>query len=335
MAHPLAFADFLETIGAPAKRHLRAGGLPAYDTRPDQFVKLSSAWAAFYSAARAEDEDLGWYVGQYVGDKRLSQTILENTEHAPSLYRGLQEFVRLVSSEASDLGLGIEERKDDIVLNAHYPTLKAAIGYAPSQAYQLPVYLSVIRHYLGEHWCPEEIGIEAKSLPRGAEVCFPNTLIRTSQERGYIVVPRKLLSIPAQNAVDLRQATDLLLTADLSFADRLRLLLRPYVTEGIPTKRFAAALMDTSQRTLSRRLRESGLSFRELLDELNFDIARELLGTSLSIREIARRVGYDDQAHFTRMFRRIGGICPSEFRKHLATCDTRGSRRADPASQSL
>ena len=325
MAHPLAFADFLDKIGAPAKRHLRASGLPAYANEPSQFVKLSSAWAAFDSAANAEGEDFGWYVGQYVGDKSLSQKMLKNTEYAPSLYRGLQAFVRLVSSEASDLGLGIEEREDDILLYTYYPTLKGTTGYLSSQAYQLPLYLAVIRHYLGEHWCPEEIGIEAKSIPKGAEACFPNSRIRTGQERGYIVLPRKVLSTAPRDTADLRQAPDLLLTEHLSFADRLRLLLRPYLAEGIPTKRFAAELMDTSQRTMARRLRESGLSFRALLDELHFDIAKELLGSSLSIREIAGRVGYDDQAHFTRMFRRMGGICPSEFRKHVATCDTSGS----------
>lgn len=45
--------------------------------------------------------------------------------------------------------------------------------------------------------------------------------------------------------------------------------------------------------------------------------ARQLLdGGRLSIGEIARRVGYDDQLYFSRVFRRVHGISPSDYRAH-------------------
>ena len=316
MAHPLAFATFLDVIGAPARRHLRAGGLPAYADNPDMYVKVSSAWAAFDSAAKAEGEGFGWHVGQYHGENGINEILLQRSEHAPTLYRGLHELVRLISSEASDLGLGIEERKDDILLYTHYPCLKSMPGYMSSQGYQLPAYLALIRHYLGAHWFPEEIGIESNHIPKAAAICFSNSRIRTGQERGYISIPRNVLSTPPPDAIDLGRHPDISLNNELQFADRLRVLLLPYLAEGIPPKRFAAELMDTSPRTLARRLRECRLSFRGLLDELHFDVSKDLLlTTNLSIREIAARVGYDDPAHFTRMFRRIGGISPMDFRR--------------------
>lgn len=326
VAHPLAFAGLLEAIGAPAKRHLRAGGLPAYAGDPDMFVKLGNAWATFDSAARAEGEDFGWYVGRYVGEKGISEKLLQRAEYAPTLYRGLNELVGLISSEASDLGLGIEEREADILLYTYYPSLRGSTGYLSSQGYQLPAYLSFIRHYLGAHWLPDEVGIEAKRAPKGARLCFPNVRIRTGQERGYIAVPRDVLNTPPPHVIESTKAADLLLTGDLSFADRLRLLLRPYLAERIPTREFAARLTEMSERSLLRRLRESGLTYRALLDYLLFEEAKDLLRESrLSIREIASRVGYSDPAHFSRMFRRIGGISPSEFRKLEQGLVTRGS----------
>lgn len=316
MAHPLAFAKLLDVIGAPTKRHFRAGQLPAYADDPDLFVKVSCAWAAFDSAARAEDEDFGWYVGQYVGENGISSKLLRRTEHAPTLYRGLKELVRLISSEASDIGLGIEEREDDILLYTHYPFLKGSRGYLSSQGYQLPAYVSLIRHYLGAQWSPAEIGVEAKRIPRAATTCFPESRIRTGQERGYIVIPRAVLSTRDPSARSRSGSSKIILTDKLSFADKLRMLLRPYLAEGIPTKQFAAGLMDTSPRTLARRLQECRVSFRSLLDELHFDAGGKLLRSSaLSISDIAERVGYENPAHFSRMFRRVGGICPSEFRK--------------------
>lgn len=316
MAHPLMFARILALIGASPRRHFRAGGLPVYTEDPNTFVKVSCAWNTFDSAAKAEGEDFGWYVGQFVGESGVSAKLLQRSEYAPTLYRGLQEFARLVSSEASDIGLGIEERKEDILLYTHYPRLRDMPGYLSSQAYQLPAYLAIMRHYLGTDWCPPEIGIEANHVTKGAQLCFPNSHIRARQERGYIAVPRAVLSAPPQDSIRTNQLAEILPNAELSFADRLRVLLSPYLAEGIPKKEFAAQLMDTSPRTMSRRLGECGLSYRGLLNELQFEQAKHLLLTSgMGIAEIATMIGYDDQAHFTRMFRRIGGISPLEYRK--------------------
>jgi AraC-like DNA-binding protein len=326
MAHPLAFASSLKAIGAPAERYFRNCGLPAYAENPNVYVKVCSAWAVFDNAAKAEGEDFGWFVGGRVGESGISQELLACAKHSPTLYRGLHDLVRLISSEASDLGLGVEEREADVLLYTYYPTMRGESGYLSSQAYQLPAYLAFIRHYLGAHWYPDEIGIEAKRVPMGAELCFPDTRIRSGQERGYIAVPRDVLTTSPPAAIDWTRAPELLLTADLLFAERLRILLRPYMSERIPTKQFSARLMETSERTLSRRLSASGLTYRALIDELIFEEAKDLLrGSQLSIREIAARVGYSDPAHFTRTFYRISGLTPSEFRNIEAGCTTRCS----------
>ncbi|MET9677392.1 AraC family transcriptional regulator [Streptomyces sp. NPDC006482] len=43
---------------------------------------------------------------------------------------------------------------------------------------------------------------------------------------------------------------------------------------------------------------------------------RLLVGTGLSIRQVADRVGFDDPAYFCRFFRRETGRSPGDFRKH-------------------
>jgi len=72
----------------------------------------------------------------------------------------------------------------------------------------------------------------------------------------------------------------------------------------------------TSPRTLQRRLRDAGTSYRDVVDHVRNQRARELvLLDSLSIAEVATRVGYDDPAVFTRAFRRWTGHSPREFRR--------------------
>lgn len=62
--------------------------------------------------------------------------------------------------------------------------------------------------------------------------------------------------------------------------------------------------------------KELGLSPMKYVAQLRLQQAQELLlFTSDSMKEIAGRLGFDDQHHFTRAFRRAEGISPSEYRK--------------------
>jgi len=40
--------------------------------------------------------------------------------------------------------------------------------------------------------------------------------------------------------------------------------------------------------------------------------------TDQSVATIARQVGYDDPLYFSRIFRRVHGVSPSEYRNRLA-----------------
>lgn len=60
----------------------------------------------------------------------------------------------------------------------------------------------------------------------------------------------------------------------------------------------------------------SGQSFVSYLTEFRIREAKRLLDeTTDSIREIGRQVGYPDPNYFTRVFRKVTGITPSEYRQ--------------------
>lgn len=62
--------------------------------------------------------------------------------------------------------------------------------------------------------------------------------------------------------------------------------------------------------------RETGSGFLEYLTEVRIDRAKELLRTThLTVARIAVESGYSDTKYFTRLFKRIAGVKPSEFRK--------------------
>jgi AraC-like DNA-binding protein len=74
--------------------------------------------------------------------------------------------------------------------------------------------------------------------------------------------------------------------------------------------------LDTSVRSLARRLSECGKTYQSLIDETRFNAATELLrGTAAPIGEIGLSIGFNDQANFSRLFHRIAGISPRDYRR--------------------
>jgi AraC-like DNA-binding protein len=320
LAHPLAFAAFLRKVGTPVDRLFSKAGLPVYYDDPGVFVPLRNSWAWFDAGARLEDPGLGWHVGQFVGDKRLSAGMLKRLEHAPTLYQALFALVRLVRSESSQLHIGISEGHDSILVYTRYP-MKDWPGYTSSQAYQLAVYIDLIRHYLGRSWMPEEIGIESPIAPRVIHEHYPDCRVLAGQQFGYISVPRsRLHSAPIGIYSKNVESSPLVRAGNFDNVDAARAVIQAYLADGYPSARKTANLLDTSERSLFRMLADRGVSYQTLVDEVRFDAAKKLLrDQELPQSEIASCLGFTDPANFSRMFRRIGGLSPREFRKAIQT----------------
>jgi AraC family transcriptional regulator of adaptative response / methylphosphotriester-DNA alkyltransferase methyltransferase len=72
----------------------------------------------------------------------------------------------------------------------------------------------------------------------------------------------------------------------------------------------------SSRRQLQRAYAEIGkTTFRDHLTRVRMERAAEMLASrALTVREVARRVGYRQPAQFAKAFRRCHGVAPSEFR---------------------
>jgi AraC-like DNA-binding protein len=85
---------------------------------------------------------------------------------------------------------------------------------------------------------------------------------------------------------------------------------------GARTLVEVAAQLHVSSRTLKRRLAELGTSYSDILDEERKRRAIALLRTTtLTMEEIAERLGYSDVANFGRAFRRWTERTPGSYRR--------------------
>jgi AraC-like DNA-binding protein len=70
-----------------------------------------------------------------------------------------------------------------------------------------------------------------------------------------------------------------------------------------------------SLRTLQRTLKEDGLTFKGLVDDLRHELAIQYIRDSrLAIGESAYLLGFSGPSNFTRAFRRWTGMSPNFFR---------------------
>jgi AraC-like DNA-binding protein len=103
------------------------------------------------------------------------------------------------------------------------------------------------------------------------------------------------------------------------FAEQVRRLLRSAVLTGHSGADDVAALFSIHCRTLARKLAACDARFHDLVDEVSFETAQQMLQlTSLDIETIAETLGYARSSAFCRAFRRWSGTTPSSWRKEHA-----------------
>jgi AraC-like DNA-binding protein len=105
-------------------------------------------------------------------------------------------------------------------------------------------------------------------------------------------------------------------------AHTLLLALRQVLASVAPDERLqivsVATALGVGVRTLQRRLAESGLHFTGLVRQNRLDVGTRLLAdTNAKVVDIALDLGYSDQSHFTRAFRRRTGLTPCEYRQQV------------------
>ena len=99
------------------------------------------------------------------------------------------------------------------------------------------------------------------------------------------------------------------------FSDDIRRLLRTRLTSNHCSADDIAHLLAMHRRTLSRRLKDGGMGYRAITNEIRFEIARQLLqDTQVPLTQISAALGYSEASAFSRAFRRWSGQTPTTWR---------------------
>jgi AraC-like DNA-binding protein len=240
---------------------------------------------------------------------------------ASTMREGLELAVRYVPIVTTSLGLRlrVEGREASLIVEEH-----ADFGSA-RDIFLLTILVGIWR--AGE-------ALTGRELPGFVDLAIPHVgstqrltylgpRVRVGQPSSRLYFDTSLLSLPYKMAdpVALQLAREQCerqlgaLGLDGQVATRVTGLFANGRSEFQSLDRVAAAL-HVSPRTLKRQLAAEGVSFSMLVEKERRERAVLLLGMhTLSIKDVAERLGYSNVANFTRAFQRWTGTTPGEYRQ--------------------
>jgi len=187
--------------------------------------------------------------------------------------------------------------------------------------------LDMCRHCYGADLYPTLIEVSRPKISQCAkryEQLF-NSPVHYSSNRTAIYFNKADITqrLPTANA-ELARTNEKIIVDYLARLDKSNITtqVKAKLLELLPSGHFTEdsiiQSLHLSQRTLQRKLKEEGTTFKELLDETRRELAKAYVNdTSLSFSEITYLLGFSEQSNFTRAFKRWQGQSPSAFREQI------------------
>lgn len=324
---PVGLSQALREAGISESAVLARAGLPArlladrtHHVSPSEYFAL---WQAIRDVSR--NPNVGLQLATLVRPdvtEPLLLAILSAADVAEAL-RVVATFKRLLEPEDLHILSDAGGRYVEVIYD--WPDTDARPPQALTDA-ELAFVVHVCRKGTGDaNLSPREIRLRAKALDRGAtHAKFFGCPIRTNARHNAVVfhgrdVVRPFVTFnPELTAALLPYLRAQAPRSQPSTASRVRAVLAERLRGRRPSIESVARILAMSGRKLQRLLRDEGVSFRALLDDVRNEHARAYLGGSLfSDGEISFLLGFEDTNSFYRAFRSWNGVAPGVVRRQL------------------
>jgi AraC-like DNA-binding protein len=336
----VALPDMLREFRVDPEALLRDRGLPPDAlASPERRIPFFQMGRLFKSAAeRTGCEYFGLLFGQRLGLRHMGTLgeVARNASTVGEAVRTMAVHQRLFSRGALAFVLTEGGRATLGYSIFHGSTVGADQVHDGMAAWML----NIVRELTAPGWTPDAFML-ARSRPRST-VAYRRALparIEFSAEFTGMRFSSTLLRerIPGADSHRFRTFEGQIEAIGRnSFLNDVRRALRLQMIHGGAANDRVAQTLEMHRRTLHRRLRESGTTFREVLDEVRYDTACHLLRlTEMPQMEIAVSLGYSDVTTFTRAFRRWSGVTPGAFREcQVSPADARSQSSGQEAGAS-
>ena len=188
--------------------------------------------------------------------------------------------------------------------------------------HSMTVACKVMRGLCGEDWNPAEVLLSRPTPQDSAPYTqFFKAPIRFNATKSAVVFPTKWLQHKLSNDDPLlfdyleRKAAELHQGQALDLINRLHRFMRISLITQECSARAAAQHLGIHERTLNRRLKQQGTTFRDEVSKVRYAMSQNFLANSEAINsEIALALGYTNATTFSHAFKRWSGMSPAPWR---------------------
>jgi AraC-like DNA-binding protein len=189
--------------------------------------------------------------------------------------------------------------------------------------------MNLVRHVLGPDWAPRQVAFEharPEDWHEHREAFHAD--VRFEQGCNSLLIPKRELigkAMPGSDPILLMLIKDAIRQlgdtgGETSVLDRARQTILATLHLGEPALDEIAYNLGLSEWALQRKLREYGLSFTQLVDQIRQESAMaHLKQQHLSVTQLASMLGYSETSAFSRAFKRWFGLSPKQWRSASVT----------------
>jgi AraC-like DNA-binding protein len=316
--------DLLREFGVAPGPLLKPFGLTeAYFRNPDNTVSYELMGQIIKAGMRATAcPHFGLLIGQR-GDASTLGAPGFLLRHAPDVVTALNEAIS--NLDLHDRGATAFIEVGDATTLLGYTIYNARVE-AADQIGDTAVAMmwNIMRSLCGPEWKPIEVCFrhDAPADLSAHRRYFSQAPLRFNAAHNALIFATEWLARPLQQADPLlrrhllQHIDDMRRYTDQDFRDKAYRALLLLLGKRPCTLEEMARHFSMHPRTLNRRLKDSGTSFRELYTNARHHTARQLLcDTRTPIEAIASLLGYSDATAFNRAFARWEGIPPAAWRR--------------------
>ncbi len=312
------FVDYLSARGVEIYRYSDAARIPRglMESLEGRITKVQATNFLELSREGEGLEDLGFRVGCGFGPEHMG-TLGAAMGRSATLADALNLFCLHLRDWWGGTRAWVSRQGDSAWLRV---MADDGLRIARDVANQNGVFIltRVIQQAAGEQWTPTRLRIpETKN--RGHERFCITGEAEPFFDREEIAVefPASLLAEPVRFAPIAEDCDAPMPEHPKDPIEALSEALRSQILHGtVPTAEVAAEMVHCSKRTLQRRLGEEALTYRRLIERIQFGIARDHLidEPRTPLKEIARSAGFSAPGSLVRSWRRMTGMTPGEYR---------------------
>jgi AraC-like DNA-binding protein len=321
--------DTIAAAGANPEQILGMLGLErSVFANPDGFIASSTFARILEEAARATgDECFGLHFGEPFNPRDIGALVYV-VLNSPTIAAAIENIERYlhIHNEAVRVSFRIEGQRGYLSFLLSEITVHSRHQH---NEYSMAVILKTFRIIAGSRWMPHEVQFAHAAPPHTSEHlrafgsrvlfgCATNSLVFEHDfvNRRVPASDERLYRILKQHAERVLSETlredDLLAAVRKSIVESMR--------EGNPKLARVTKTLSMSPRTLERRLKEHGVSFKQVADDTRRRLALDyLLDRMHTLTEIAFLLGYSEVSAFNRAFKRWTGSTPLQYRNKTRT----------------